>query len=361
MKDIYELLNDIDIDENEFEEMEVTEIEKARFKSNLKKSIKQKKKRFRWKKSAAAVAIIGLSVVSFGLTFPTYAANIPLVGDIFRFIDGGKTGIYDQYKEHSTEVNLSKESQGIKITLNDIIFDGKTVSVTYLIESEHELEVEPNYKPGDEINPFAQPFLVIKGEQGWSGNSKFSKIDNNHYAAITTASINKFTEKKEIDVELLLSGITTKSNKVLQGDWSFDLGVIKATDNNVQVINQSSEKDGVTVEVGKITTTPMSFIVYSNHTISEEVKEKWPFAEVDLQVKDDLGNQYHGEWNGGWSDDEKGVTFGNSKAFGKLDPKATKLIITPHIRAYNDTIVDGSHVKDEKTFVADDIIVDLKK
>ena len=30
MKDIYELLNDIDIDENEFEEMEVSEIEKEK-------------------------------------------------------------------------------------------------------------------------------------------------------------------------------------------------------------------------------------------------------------------------------------------------------------------------------------------
>ena len=42
MKDIYELLNDIDIDENEFEEMKVSEIEKARIKKRLKKSIHEK-------------------------------------------------------------------------------------------------------------------------------------------------------------------------------------------------------------------------------------------------------------------------------------------------------------------------------
>ncbi len=34
MKDIYELLNDIDIDENEFEEMKVSEIEKVRIKKD---------------------------------------------------------------------------------------------------------------------------------------------------------------------------------------------------------------------------------------------------------------------------------------------------------------------------------------
>ena len=37
MKDIYELLNDINIDENEFEEMEVSELEKAKVKNNTEK------------------------------------------------------------------------------------------------------------------------------------------------------------------------------------------------------------------------------------------------------------------------------------------------------------------------------------
>ena len=46
MKDIYELFNDINIDENEFEEIEVSEIEKNRVKSNLKISINKNNK---WK------------------------------------------------------------------------------------------------------------------------------------------------------------------------------------------------------------------------------------------------------------------------------------------------------------------------
>ena len=47
MKDIYELLNDIDIDENEFEEMKVSEIEKVRIKKRLKKSIHKKDNRYK--------------------------------------------------------------------------------------------------------------------------------------------------------------------------------------------------------------------------------------------------------------------------------------------------------------------------
>ena len=53
MKDIYELLNDIDIDENEFEEMEVSELEKAKVKKTLKKSLNEKKKMKGWQKKCA--------------------------------------------------------------------------------------------------------------------------------------------------------------------------------------------------------------------------------------------------------------------------------------------------------------------
>ena len=73
MKDIYELLNDIDIDENEFQEMEVSEFEKAKIKKALKQSLNQKKKGKSWKRNVAASAIIiGLSASTFGLTFPAY-------------------------------------------------------------------------------------------------------------------------------------------------------------------------------------------------------------------------------------------------------------------------------------------------
>lgn len=51
MKDIYELLNDIDIDEKELGEIEASEIEKEKVKRSLKQSIRTKKKMKSWKKA----------------------------------------------------------------------------------------------------------------------------------------------------------------------------------------------------------------------------------------------------------------------------------------------------------------------
>ena len=41
MKDIYELLNDIEVDDKEMKEIEVSEIEKERIKKTLRKKIKK--------------------------------------------------------------------------------------------------------------------------------------------------------------------------------------------------------------------------------------------------------------------------------------------------------------------------------
>lgn len=84
MKDLYELFNEIDIDENEFEEIEVSEIERARVKRNLKKSIHKKNK---WKKATIAASCGLISLGILGGLFPTYARNIPIVGDIIQTVD----------------------------------------------------------------------------------------------------------------------------------------------------------------------------------------------------------------------------------------------------------------------------------
>lgn len=88
---------------------------------------------------AAASILVGLSVATLGIGFPTYAGGLPIVGDIFRFLDNGRTGLYENYKEFSTELNMTRESNGVKVTINDVISDGRTLSITYSLESEQDL------------------------------------------------------------------------------------------------------------------------------------------------------------------------------------------------------------------------------
>ena len=121
----------------------------------------------------------------------------------------------------------------------------------------------------------------------------------------------------------------------------------------------------------------MSFIVYYDQVVSEAIRNKWHGVEVEIEVKDDVGNIYSGEGNGGTGDNE-GYNASWSKTFEKLDENATKLIITPHItlREYTSENFGSVEItengereipipfkpgKGKEEFVLEDIIVELEK
>lgn len=368
MKDIYELLNDINIDDYEFEEMVVSEFEKEKIKKNLKKSINQQKKRSRWVRKVAAVAItLGLSISVFGLTFPTYASNIPVIGDIFRFLDNERTGLYDDYKDYSTAINMTEESKGISVTINDAIYDGKTVTLTFSIETKQDLGTDPIILDN----------LDIKGATGMAGTSKVTKVDESHYVGIITASNLDLTNQEKAKVKWSIDSMTNSENqKEITGSWNFALA-LNATESNTQSSDSSVEQRGVRVNIEKISFTPMSFIVYFEQVISEQVRNMWNGVNVDIEIKDDLGNRYSGQGNGGTGDSE-GYNISWSKTFGKLDPNATKLIITPHVDLWEYTSDNHGSVeikngvvneisaptkagKGREEFVLDEIIIELEK
>ncbi|SMQ81034.1 protein of unknown function [Bacillus sp. OV166] len=360
MKDIYQLLNDINLDDNEFVEMEVNEIETARVKKALKKAINEKKKLKSniWKRNALVASIlVCISATTFGLTFPAYAKNIPIIDDIFRFFDNktvhydgskeyqsleNENGLYTNYKKFSTAIGLTKESNGIKITINDAIFDGKTLTLTYSIESKQELGNVGISLP--EIN----------GIGARSGTSGTSKIGTDKYVGILTVSNFDDTNLNGADIQWNIDSLRNPENHTeIKGAWKFEFS-LNAANSKIQLTEGSSaEKNGVTVNIEKITFNPMSFAVSYNQEISEMISKKWNVMYVDLEIKDDLGNKYSGQGNGGFGTE---AFFQTSKTFGKLDPNASKLIITPHI-----ILQDKKLGKGNDEFVAKDIIIKIKK
>ena len=366
-KDIYQLLNELDVDENEAEEMEISEFDKAKVKKEVKMSLRKKRKRHGWKMKVVAAAVIcGLSVSALGIAFPAYAGNVPVIGDIFRFLDNGRTGIYDNYQEYSSTVNMTKESNGVKITINDAIYDGKTVLLTYSVESEHDL--------GDQ--PFIGSYLDIKDTSGGSGSDHISKVGEHQYVGLITGSRLDEKDLDTVKVKWKVDSISVGgTDEKIKGHWNFSLS-LQASDNEVQLVDQGTEQDGVNVTIDKITVTPMSFIVYYDQLVSKEVLDKWHGVDVEIEIQDDLGNHYAGDGNGGFGQ-ENHMRW--SKTFKKLDPDATKLIITPTVSLVEHTSENHGGVeitadgetkeisiptkegKGREEFQMDDIVVEIVK
>ncbi|MDA1813946.1 DUF4179 domain-containing protein [Bacillus cereus] len=368
MKDIYELLNDIDIDEKELEEIEASEIEKEKVKRNVKQSIRTKKKMKSWKKGVAAASIlVGVSVAMLGIGFPTYAGGLPIVGDIFRFLDNGRTGLYENYKEFSTELNMTRESNGVKVTINDAVFDGRTITITYSIESDKDLGEKPNI--------FGYP--QVMGFNGGGGSSQVTKVGEKKYVGMTTMSGNS---SKRLDVANVWWNMEEieldyKGNSI-KGNWNFALS-LKAMESKEVKVNGVSENELIKVNIDKMEVTPMSFIVFFNQEESKVLRSIWDSADVELEIKDDLGNKYAGEGNGGTSTVAEPHKSSWSATFQKLNKNATKLIVTPQVNLRVHTsenfggveFINGIEKKIEvpnkeakkKDIVLDDIVIDLKK
>lgn len=82
---------------------------------------------------------MGLSGALIGYTFPAHAGSIPIVKNIFQFIDGDRSFLYENYKEFSTAIELSEMSKGVEITINDALYDGETIFITYSLKSKKKL------------------------------------------------------------------------------------------------------------------------------------------------------------------------------------------------------------------------------
>jgi len=141
-----------------------------------------------------------------------------------------------------------------------------------------------------------------------------------------------------------------ENGTVIKGDWNFTFS-LDATESKILLPEDSAEKNGVNVNIKKITFNPMSFIVYYNQEVSDKTRKKTDGVFVEFEIRDDLGNHYSGRDDGGWSTDgfyNKNV----SKTFEKLNPNAKEFIITPHI-----TLRDSNST--DHAFVTNDIHIKL--
>lgn len=364
MKDLYELLNEIKIDEKDFVEIPVNEIEKARVKRNLKRSIKHRKD----SRKTIAVAILAIACTAvLGSTITTYAEEIPIVRDIFAALNNK---VYNSYKETANDVNITKTYKDTSVTINDAVFNGSTITLTYTIKTNKDL--------GDEI--FLNNYHVIKeyDKSGYTAGSKFIKVDDFTYVGQENIALFNFNEEvdKPINLAVKIGGIQelVDEENYINGKWDFNLVLKPVASNKVEVNKQVSYEE-VTIGIKSIDINPMSvFLVFSE---SYEKSSKWDKSDIQLEVKDDLGNTYEIQQHGGTG---KEKTMEWSATIEKLKDGASQLIITPKVTLvdlgdaklqeveYKNNITGETgkantetfEAKEVKEVILDNIVVDIK-
>ncbi|SNS91392.1 hypothetical protein SAMN05446037_102727 [Anaerovirgula multivorans] len=103
--------------------------------------------------------------------------------------------------------------------------------------------------------------------------------------------------KCKLKIEEILLDAPNREEKI-KGEWvfTFQLETVKRSS---KAINQGTEKEGFGVTINKINKTPMSFIMDYTQQVPEAYRADWHYVITELVVKDDLGNVYEGQGNGG--------------------------------------------------------------
>lgn len=366
MKDIYELLNQVEVEESEIPEAEISELEKKRIKKNLRNKINTKEIH----KGLIAVAITFLIISGVGVigaVNPAIAKDIPFIGDIFKvmkdcYYRGAMVEAFDGYKDYSDDINLVQESNGVKITIRDCVFDGKTIFFTYELETDKNLGnniYAGSYFKLGEIDyklpcEGQQMQVVSKGMYIGQG-----KINLEHESDEVKFNL-RFKDIKDIDAE-----------KEIKGDWNFDIS-LNAIESIEEKIDKSIENQGIKLNIESIDKTPISIKINYTQAASDELLDKWNRINPVLSIRDDVGNYYRCEENSyHYAKAQNNVSY--CDMVGKIDDNATKLIITPVIELSNEDVFDENgwpigkkEVSSENEFKTDtivfknDIIIDLK-
>ncbi|WP_235929789.1 DUF4179 domain-containing protein [Chengkuizengella marina] len=272
--------------------------------------------------------ILSLSIVTLSLMFPAYSG----------------TAHFDIYTDYSSEIDMTEDSKGIKITINDAIFDGQTAAFSVSIQSNQEL--------GD---PIIADKLWVNGK---SKSLEMSRIDKNNYIFKVT-NFNQI-EEDSVNIKWSIESFfiqVTEVPETIKGDWEFAF-TLKATDSKVKIVNNYSEQNGVKLNVEKLSEMPDSFLIYYDLSYSDEVITKWNQIYVDFKMKDDLEHIY----NLGVDNPDKVLknNIGYGRNIEKINEKATKLIITPYITLLNKNVESSqTQSNTRRGILLEDIIIDL--
>lgn len=312
--------NWLDLDVDQIEPKPLSEKQKQSIKTYVLTNNKYEKKKFDMRHLATA-AILGLSVVTASyFALPAVAGQIPFMQNVLTYFEDEE--LPNTYADLATVVSQVQTSNGIDVMIENAVYDGTNVMITYAIQTEQAL--------GD--NPRAEGWLDIRESSGMGGTGSIEKINETTYVGVekVTPFFNK-ENPEEIHVEWTPQAFTNnQTNEQIEGDWQFEFKLTQLA-TNLLTLDQSVKQDGIKLDMKSLELSDMAAVLEYEFDVDKSVLHDWPFVSIEIsEVKDNLGNVYEVNGNGGISYDNG--TINESKAtIYSIDELADSLTITPEI------------------------------
>ncbi|MDU1855206.1 MAG: DUF4179 domain-containing protein, partial [Clostridium baratii] len=242
--------------------------------NKIEELLKFKKKRIRWKRNIAVAAIGCILISGSGISITSYATGRNIKDIVYSFI-----GFNDNYNKYATGLNEAQSSEGMKITITSVVFDGYKVNVAYKVEAnkdkrhlleDNKFNLQTNHLGSTIIKIDDKEISTSSGEQ-WKFDEEGNQIGVLSYDMDEGATFdilnnnisNKFIGKNakdfniEIDINKNIDGKNAK--------WKFNIPISnEKLKSSIKEYKVDKNEDGINLE--SIIITPLA--VYVKGTLS---------------------------------------------------------------------------------------------
>lgn len=287
MKELYELLNDVQIDLDDYDNSKLSEVENKRIKDNLLDELASKRKGKKIKKLSFAKAGACAAFVLCVGSITVAAATGVLTGGIKSLFKIDSEKKVQVANEMGSSVGMCAEDNGIKITAEGVLRDSQHISVVYTIERTDQSALDENGSKcvnvefGDFECEDSSRETCYSGEAG-TMNQKF---DSKSIMCYTIYNCNqKFDKTLDIklsDIRLWFENTKEVEDSCveIEGDWKFSIPT-DFEDCSMNLANgQELEMAGQKANLEQLTISPMGY--YFELTSKEEFDDNKIIQEIE--------------------------------------------------------------------------------
>ncbi len=319
-ENIYELLNYLSIDLEDYVKEELSDMEKQK----LKRAFRRKKNRSNSKKHGTIAVALLLAVVIFAQTGwgkAVYAATESKLAEISYSISEA-LGIERNIAPYANVVNQVVESNGTAMKLTDVIID-KDELILSIITSIN--------KPVQGINFDYDIFINGKKISNYSATGRSGPIDDSQTCFSSAYSVNiaGIDATGDVDIKVVLKNLThytsDAASEKVKGKWEFEF---VADGSELMADTFALALDyGFHIGDGKYTLEEFRYNPV-NQKIFGKVKDRSEHSyEIDLRGKNNLGNEVEFTLTSVSGED---LIFKYQNLQGDLSKEITSITLTPY-------------------------------
>lgn len=325
-KNIYELLNDVVINENEYEQTEFNDFDKARSKQRVLRKVRalemKNKKKGRGKAVAAAAAACAVVIGAVGFTNPALADVVysntigKLIENKIGTKDENEANIYKTVAQNSLtaeeeveksqkadEYNTSAESGGVTVSISDIYCDGYVIYYTAVLQTDDEGLNQADFITAEK----GAEALTVNGNEAGGVMMGFERASDGSYVKSgeidligfgSDGDTEDYSKADSLEIEYVITNLTGYkddewddngdyvSTASVDGDWTLKFPVTVDRSENV---TYEFNKDDNGVKLCNVVKTKAGLVLTIETPDFTQAPYNDPYNDPEMSVVDENG------------------------------------------------------------------------